>query len=459
MDFFTRILSDVLKLVFEEILMPVLTEFLKMAWNLIMDLIKDAFGWIFYMAFTLVLQVVKFENDAFEFFAGTKNGIVYFENKPTTIIELIFKLNSVQKMFTAFTAVGITIAIVASIVHTVRSISDMTLDDRNPVSNVLKTAFKTAVMFAMIPILCIVLLKGSQTLLDVFDEAVVQASGKPSMSVDRMIWLSSSMEACIDTTWNASTAPAGNKSLIGTLSDPCRSKFIDGTYDYSYMTIIANGSLESEFKKTFKYGSFNNVQGIIVGIIVMFIMAGVLFGFIKRLFELVVLFITGPLFAATIPLDEGEKFKRWKDQFIGTFFAGFGPIMTMRIFVIVAPLLSDGSIIFLEGNPDGNMIIQLLLLIGGAYAVYKGQGMFMELLNPQTAGMDSENAGVGMAGLSIGANIVASSAKSFAGGIAKGFSGGGGKGADGKGDGKGEGKGEDKKDSGNEAKIPPKKGE
>lgn len=453
MSAFGKIIAKVLNLVFEDILMPVLISFLKFAWNLIADLIKDAFGWILYMGFTLILQVVKFENEAFEFFAGTSQGLVYMGGESMTLLEALFKLNQVQVLFAAATAVGIAVAIIASTIQTVKSVSDMTLENKNPISHVLQNSFKAAVTFAIIPILCIFLLKLSTVVLDSIDEVVAEATGRGNISIDRLMWLNFSMNASTDPNWNADTAPAENVNLIGTEADPYRWPYVNDEHtSYAYMDIISSSTNQNKFEAAFKYGEFDNITGAIVGIVVMFIFAGVLFGFIKRIFELVILYIVGPVFAATIPLDEGEKFKRWKDQFLGTFFVGFGPIISMRVFVLISPLICGGQIDFMPGCPEENIVMQMLFLVGGAYAIYKGTGMFMEILNPATAGREAQNQGGGMMALSLAKNAALTVGGGMLGGMIGGI----------KGDKKNDKEQQDKKDQDEKeskdggANIPPK---
>lgn len=460
LDFLAKILGKV----FEKILLPILEVFLEDLIKLIVKVFTKIFAWVIYFCFTTLLSVIRFLEQAFEFFAGTQKGLVYYGGKPTTVLEAVFSFSAIQKLFGAFTAIGIILAIVFSIIQSVKSISDMTLEDRHPISDVIKTAFKTAISFAIIPLLCLFLLKMSATLINAIDEGIGMATGNSNLSVHKIIWLNTSLNACSDPNWNTQSAPASNMALIGTSSDPYRKDFLNGSRSIFYTDITSSSSTKDYFERYFPYENFDNFLGIVVSIVVIFILVAVLIGFVRRIFEVMVLYISGPMFAATMPLDEGKMFKKWKDTFIAKFFAGFGPILAMRIFLAITPLLCSGNIIFSEGNGTFNGFLQLLIMVGGAYTVYKSQSTFMRIINPEAAfGEEGANA-LGGAMIGVATGMMTGGAGALVGSAIAGSKGGG-KGGKGKDSSKDAGEeqggtgGDDGSDSGNEASIPPKPGD
>lgn len=457
LDFLAKILGKV----FEKVLLPILEVFLKDLIQLVVKVFTKIFAWVIYFCFTTLLSVIRFLEQAFEFFAGTQKGLVYYEGKPTTVLEAVFSFSAIQKLFGAFTAIGIILAIVFSIIQSVKSISDMTLDDRHPISDVIKTAFKTAISFAIIPLLCLFLLKMSATLINAIDDGIGMATGNSDLSIHKIIWLNTSLNACSDKDWNTESAPASNLPLIGTSQDPYRKDFLNGTKSFFYTDITANGDLEDYFETYFPYQNFDNFLGIVVSIVVIFILVAVLIGFIRRIFEVMVLYISGPMFAATMPLDEGKMFKKWKDLFIAKFFAGFGPILAMRIFLAITPLLCSGNIVFSEGNGTLNGILQLLIMVGGAYTVYKSQSTFMRIINPEAAAGEEGANALGGAMIGVATGMMTGGASALVGGALNSNKGGGkgGKDNDSSKDAEeeqGGTGGDDDSDSGNEASIPPK---
>lgn len=83
-----------------------------------------------------------------------------------------------------------------------------------------------------------------------------------------------------------------------------------------------------------------------------------------RIFNLIGLYIVAPPFIATMPLDDGEKFKQWTSAFIIQCFGIFGTVIPMRLMMTLMPIVfSDKLIIF--GNGFLNMIAKGLLVLGG----------------------------------------------------------------------------------------------
>lgn len=112
--------------------------------------------------------------------------------------------------------------------------------------------------------------------------------------------------------------------------------------------------------------------------------------FIERLFNLVLLYITGPLFASSMSLDEGGKFQGWLQGFVLQLLGAFGTVFVMRIYLIIMPLLSSSAIVFFP-NTEGfwgttiNYMAQLVLIIGGAFAVSKANGIIFGALSGNSA--------------------------------------------------------------------------
>lgn len=65
-----------------------------------------------------------------------------------------------------------------------------------------------------------------------------------------------------------------------------------------------------------------------------------IFGLIGRIFDLVLLFITFPAFASTIPIDDSARFKKWTKNFIGRIFAAYGIVIGINIVFLLLPIIN-----------------------------------------------------------------------------------------------------------------------
>ena len=311
MSSFAEFLSGILGAIFENILSPLLTEFFKFVVYTVIDIIKDAFAWLFYYGFTTLLSCIRVMSDLFEFFAGTTRGNVIVEGQQTTVLQALFEFDAVKQMFGLFTVIGMFLALMFSIIATMRSMSDMTLDNKNPISKVITNAMKAFITFAIIPILCLFLMQLSTIIVTAIDSGSKAIANTNADNIDEILWLNCSMDAAKNDSWNVSKASDENREKIMRGDDAVRKPYLTGTKSYMYV--------DGEAENDFELGKFDYIQGYVSSILVILMLAGSIMIFIARLFELLVLYIVGPIFAASIANDGGEMFKQWKDMFIAKF--------------------------------------------------------------------------------------------------------------------------------------------
>lgn len=121
---------------------------------------------------------------------------------------------------------------------------------------------------------------------------------------------------------------------------------------------------------------FNTFVAFLCTIVLLIALISATFGLVKRLFDLVLLFVTLPGIAATIPLDDGAKFKLWRETVISKVFLAFGTVLAVDVFTIVAPSLWEVS--FVGGFTD--TVLRVVLICGGALTIPGGQLLLARLL-------------------------------------------------------------------------------
>lgn len=124
---------------------------------------------------------------------------------------------------------------------------------------------------------------------------------------------------------------------------------------------------------------FNFFIAYICAIVLLIALIGATFGLVKRLFDIVLLFIALPGIAATIPLDDGAKFKLWRETVISKIFLAFGTVLAVNIFTIIAPSLWSVSI-GTSSYSFANSVLRLVLICGGALTISGGQLLMARLL-------------------------------------------------------------------------------
>lgn len=124
-------------------------------------------------------------------------------------------------------------------------------------------------------------------------------------------------------------------------------------------------------------GSFNYVLAFLCGIIVLIALCSTMLGLVKRLYDLVILFLALPLMAATIPLDDGVKFKLWRETVISKVVLAYGAVFAICVFMLVAPQITD---ITIAGSAFVNNVFRIFLICGGALTISGGQLLFARLI-------------------------------------------------------------------------------
>ena len=64
-----------------------------------------------------------------------------------------------------------------------------------------------------------------------------------------------------------------------------------------------------------------------------------------------------------MPLDDRERFGRWRDLFIGKCFTGFGSAIGMRLYLVVCQMIMGGSIRFTDAKIVSSIEIDYFMKI------------------------------------------------------------------------------------------------
>ena len=167
----------------------------------------------------------------------------------------------------------------------------------------------------------------------------------------------------------------------GSMDDALRRGYLNETKDCTDMSTV---------KKDFDITGINYILLVAGSFIFLMLMLSSIIQFIERLFNLVLLYITGPLFASSMSLDEGGKFQSWLQGFVLQLLGAFGTVFVMRIYLIIMPVMSSKALVFFP-NVEGfwgttiNYMAQLILIIGGAFAVSKANTIINGALSGNSA--------------------------------------------------------------------------
>ena len=123
--------------------------------------------------------------------------------------------------------------------------------------------------------------------------------------------------------------------------------------------------------------TFMYLPAILVVVGLGFALVKAIIKLVKRIYELVFMYVTMPMFLSTLPLDDGARFKTWREAFITKLVLTYGTVFSVSIFAIILPMIANMNI---EGiSVYGNTMFKIFMIIGGAATIPAGQALFSKL--------------------------------------------------------------------------------
>ena len=125
------------------------------------------------------------------------------------------------------------------------------------------------------------------------------------------------------------------------------------------------------------YNSYQFVIGLFAAVMLIIVLCIAIMGLIARLFDLVFLLLSSPLITATIPLDEGAKFKLWRETVISKTLLAYGTVIGINVYCLILPLINNINI---DNNQLATMIVKIFLVIVGALTISNSSLLFARIM-------------------------------------------------------------------------------
>lgn len=97
----------------------------------------------------------------------------------------------------------------------------------------------------------------------------------------------------------------------------------------------------------------------------------------KRVYEIVFMYIVMPLSMSTLSIDDGARFKAWRETFITKIVLAYGTVFSVNIFILILPLITQMKVNGISGF--GNSMFLIFMIIGGTMIIPAGQTLFARL--------------------------------------------------------------------------------
>lgn len=299
--------------------------------------------------------------------------------KNDDLVMAFLESDTVQSVFISILIAAVFLLFIATIVAILKSETDAKSNAKGPIFG---NALKSIVYFFMVPVVCYLGIIVSNLVLKTLDGA----TSRDAISFSSQIFVASAYNANRVTkdsgfameVYKSNIIPgsallseadiktdAGRLKLAALVDDAFRrglSPVTDGSSssrDTTGTTVTIKtvgswglGEQKYPFNKfdvkdytlVFYYYDvigYNYLIGYVAGLTILGMLLNLLIGVIRRIFEIVVLFVVSPAVVALMPLDGGDKFKTWKDNFIKRVFAAYGPIIGMNLCFMVLEMLQN----------------------------------------------------------------------------------------------------------------------
>ena len=205
-------------------------------------------------------------------------------------------------------------------------------------SKVLTAMMKTFIQFFMVPFLVYFMLQLSSVILTQVTDIMKFGN---TTSLGRIVFMISSLNAAKEDKYNVGSKNALKIEFGTSPEDEVR---------FPFYNMDTQGSLEvkdygnlAQVTEKFDLSEMDFLIGFLAAVFLLFTIGVCLIIFVQRIFELILLYLVSPYFVCMMPLDDGERFNRWREMFIGKCFTGFGSVIAMRLFLLVCPLVMGGT--------------------------------------------------------------------------------------------------------------------
>lgn len=329
---FIESLITVLTIIYNEVLTPVLTDTLMIYVEYISRIVIAFFSFSLYELLLFLCGILDSLEQILNAFSGVDNVLV--NGEPMGMMEAIFQLDVVSRAFLIITVAAVAFCFIFTIIATARSISGMTLENKNPISHVLKNALKACVSFMLVPFLCIFMLQISSVLTRQAQTALLNQNGMAQKaSTGTYIFLTASLRA-------GKKPMAGQsyvtfKYLEPDMGDELRLDYLNKRKNY-----LDRGDSGVDFSII----KIDYLLGYVASIFMIALFIGLIVHFIRRMLELMMLYLVSPFFVATIPVDDGAMFKKWRERFIIKFLSGFAVIFALKLFLLLLPTIFSNKL-------------------------------------------------------------------------------------------------------------------
>lgn len=308
---------------------------------------------LFYGMFSGICLLIDFIKTIFYKLCGIES--VEIEGEQGDLLSNLLESDIIKRVFLTIFIIGFILLIVFTILAIIKS----NYQEKQNWKTVLSKTGQAFIIMLLIPFTVIIGVMLTNTIMSSINQAmnVYPSSGQGTIGGQFLITI-------------------GHDAYKGLIDQSqAEAMFVSGELNYAKLSVV---------KQYYDITELNYVIGLLGSLVmlIMFVISAITF--VQRIFDIVLLYIISPVSISTIPLDEGNRFKVWKDMLISKILSAYGIILVMNLFFLIIPQVYQ--IKFFD-NSFQNGVVYILFLIGGSFAVTKASRVISQLTGaPATGG-------------------------------------------------------------------------
>jgi hypothetical protein len=103
--------------------------------------------------------------------------------------------------------------------------------------------------------------------------------------------------------------------------------------------------------------------------------------FVSRVISIAILYIAAPFSIGASVIDDGARFKLWREQILIKFITGYGMMIAINIYAMICLLVMNPTLVFFEKGSFIDYLMKLLLIAGGGVSLKQSMALIGNLIS------------------------------------------------------------------------------
>jgi len=269
------------------------------------------------------------------------------DGEETNLIQYLVQNDTVHFTFAACFSIAMILLVIFTIFQILKTISKE--GEGMPPSQICMKSFKAFMTFLFVPVIMIVLVE----FMTLFMQALWSATSMGSSSLGQYMFCA--FADCADCWIDGNSA----------------SSFIAANADYYSTSTVRNYVDLNDYAFLYSW--------LVGGVVVVNLSASLLM-FVDRAISIVILYCLAPFPIAASVIDEGSRFKSWREQILNKFLAGFGVLIAINFYIMVMSLVCSSKV-QLFSSSILNTVGKIMIILGGALTTKKAGALIGSMVS------------------------------------------------------------------------------